>query len=81
MDNIRSSTTGTEAGKDREASDGLLRHGEAQLACGIALLGVAALLAPQVMIGLLGLMLLPLRHGTVDPDPRPFDGAVGMTGT
>lgn len=37
-----------------------LHKGEIPLACGIALLGVTAFLAPQVMIGLLALLLAPV---------------------
>jgi hypothetical protein len=39
---------------------GMVRRGEVELASGVGLLGVTAYLAPQVMIGLLALMLTPV---------------------
>lgn len=50
----------TEVSAEPEAQGGLLRSGEAALACGLALLGVAGFLAPQVMLGLLALLLAPV---------------------
>lgn len=50
----------TLVGAESEAQGSLLRPGEGSLACGLALLGVAGYLAPQVMLGLLALLLAPV---------------------
>lgn len=50
---------GTSPPQTEEGEDGLLRKGEGSLAGGLALLGVAGFLAPQVMLGLLALLLAP----------------------
>ena len=51
---------GTSQPQTEEGEDGLLRRGEGSLAGGLALLGVAGFLAPQVMLGLLALALTPV---------------------
>jgi len=50
----------TEVGTEPEAQGGLLRPGEGPLACGLVLLGVAGFLVPQVMLGLVALLLAPV---------------------
>lgn len=56
----RGTVRGTSQPQTEEGEDGLLRRGEGSLAGGLALLGVAGFLAPQMMLGLLALALTPV---------------------
>lgn len=52
--------SGSDPERGGDAPMGMLRRGEAHLAIGMGLFGVAAWLAPQVMLGLLAFLLLPV---------------------